>query len=92
MNDKEKEDILLNVKDIFFKVFNIDLEKFEGNYLDEELLGKKIGFVPRHLLYLYFEIEKKFNISIPQENVVDEKFNTLNNIINIIYMQQILNV
>ena len=88
MNDKQKEAILLRLNNIFFELFNIDLEEVENNYLDEELLGENIGFYPRNLLYLYFEIEKKFNIIIPQENVADGKFNTINNIINIIHTQQ----
>jgi len=49
------------------------------------LLGAKIRMKTLELLYLFNDIEKKFDISIPQEAVVLGRFSTFNNILEIIY-------
>lgn len=70
---------------LFKEKYNLD---FEGNHrenLDSHLLGEKIRLRTLDLLYIFDDVEKKFDISIPQEAVVLGRFSTFNNILEIIY-------
>lgn len=57
------------------------------NLKNENLLGKTFGMKARDLLYIYFDIERDFGITISQENIASGRFNTYNNIIDIIRNQ-----
>ncbi len=72
---------------IFLDKLGINISNFSGKIFDEELLGMELRMAPRDLVYLFFEIEREFNITIPQEDIVAKKFNTFNNIVNIIEKQ-----
>ncbi|WDV45027.1 peptide maturation system acyl carrier-related protein [Clostridiaceae bacterium M8S5] len=76
-----------NIKDILVKLiydlFELDITKID-DYENKELLGYDIKFTSMHLLYLYFECEKKFKINIPQKDILEGKFNNINNISEVI--------
>lgn len=91
MNNKSRNIILINLKAIFNELFHVNLDELKFDYLNEELLGNKFKCAPRDLLYLYFKIEKTFNIKIPKDDIIKGKFNNINNIINIILIQQNFN-
>ncbi|EPR11736.1 peptide maturation system acyl carrier-related protein [Ruminiclostridium papyrosolvens] len=69
---------------IFESRFDMDLSESWEEVQDEHFLGSKMRMAPRDLLYLHSDIEKEFNIKISQEHIISGKFNSLNNIINII--------
>jgi peptide maturation system acyl carrier-related protein len=75
------------LKDILYRKFGINLEDYSFEDLNKELLGKTFKLNARDLLYLYHEIEKSFNITIPEKDIVDGKFHTINGIIEIIQNQ-----
>lgn len=81
----ENNDINLKLNSIFKNRFNIDLfndkEHIDGN---DSLLGKKFGLLARDLVYLLYDVERKFNITIPQNDIDNIKFDTLNNIVKVI--------
>jgi len=79
--------VYLALKNIFVQRFNIDMEQQEGILLDKHLLGMDIGLEARDLIYLYFDIEKEFDITLPDEDIAEGKFTTFNNIAEIIYNQ-----
>ncbi|MCX7923053.1 MAG: peptide maturation system acyl carrier-related protein [Clostridia bacterium] len=68
--------------------FGFNLRNLKEGYENEELLGRYMQLKARDLLYLYFEVEKEFNIKIPEEAIAEGKFNTLNNIAQIIHKQK----
>lgn len=81
----ENIDIGTRLNNIFKNRFNIDL--FDSKYnqnINENLLGSEFRLKARHLIYLLFDIEKEFNVIIPEEAIDNEQFNTINNIIDII--------
>lgn len=62
-----------------------------GRKIDDancDLFGKPYYLKPRDMVYLFIEIQKKYGIKIPKENMISKKFSTVNeisnNIINII--------
>ncbi|MCX7921473.1 MAG: peptide maturation system acyl carrier-related protein [Clostridia bacterium] len=78
------EDIYLKLKAIFRSRFDLNFDNLGEAALDKNLLGSEIRFAPRDLLCLFFDIEKEFDITIPQETIIAGKFNTFNNIVVII--------
>ncbi|MCX7921763.1 MAG: peptide maturation system acyl carrier-related protein [Clostridia bacterium] len=78
------DDVNSKLKDVFKNRFDLDIAALGEEALDRELLGAEIRFAPRDLLYLFFDIEKNFDITIPQEAIISGKFNTFNNIVEII--------
>ncbi len=77
--------------DIEYRLNRIISQRFE-NYASEVLKDKNAplllnGLKASDLLYLYFDIEKEFNIKIRQEFVVNGNFKTINGIIGLINAQ-----
>ncbi|WP_313563152.1 peptide maturation system acyl carrier-related protein [Ruminiclostridium cellobioparum] len=86
-NKFDSRDVYFRLKIIFKERFNIDVDQKESTFFDRNLLYKEIGLEARDLLYLFFDIEKEYNITIPEEVIVDGKFNTFNKIVEIIHNQ-----
>lgn len=83
--EMDTTEILNTFNDIFFNVMKVDKSKLSDTYMDDDFFGPKINFAPRDLLFMFFEIEKRFNIIIPKDDIINDKFNSINNILNIIY-------
>lgn len=73
------------------KLLAVLKEKFDMDYIgkwedikDLNLLGYKLCFEPRDMVYLLYEIESIFDIKIPEEYIVNGSFNTLSNISGVI--------
>ncbi|MFI3172513.1 MAG: peptide maturation system acyl carrier-related protein [Eubacteriales bacterium] len=82
-----KNEISQNKNDIINKIFlhrtGIDFEKQE-EIRDVNLFSHSIKLPPRELVLVLFDIEKNFDIEISEEELLKEKFNTYNNICNIV--------
>ena len=85
--DGKYEKIYKKLVNIFEELFNIVIERNDNDYLDIELIGKDYNLAARDLVFLFFNIEKEFGIYIPEEEVVAGRFNTFNNIAEIITNQ-----
>jgi peptide maturation system acyl carrier-related protein len=77
--------------DISNKLLAVLKEKFDMDYIGKwedikglNLLGHKLCFEPREMVYFLYEIESIFDIKIPEEYIVNGSFNTLSNISSII--------
>lgn len=82
-----EEEIINRLKKTFKDRFFIDLSKYTNSDLSKELLSETYKLTPGSLIYLFFDVEKEFNISIPEEDIADGKFNSFNNIFCIIKNQ-----
>jgi peptide maturation system acyl carrier-related protein len=87
VNTKNKDNIEIRLNDIFKDRFKIDFDGKEKELLNANLLGSSIYLTPTDLLYLFRDIENEFDINIPQKEVVDGKFSSFNNIVEIICSQ-----
>lgn len=67
--------------------FEINMRNFDENSREKELLGDVFRLEARDMIYLFFDIEKEFGITIPEEDIVNGKFATLNSISGIINEQ-----
>ncbi len=75
------------LKKLFRVRLNIDFDKYDRSFLGKLLLGREICMTPRDLLYVFFDVEKEFEVKIPQSDIVSGKFITFNNIYEIICRQ-----
>lgn len=82
-----RQEIKERLKTVFEKRLQIKLEDFGSDIFDCHFFSYKLGIAPRHLIYLFFDIEKEFQMEIPQEDINVGKFSTFNNIVDIIYQQ-----
>ncbi|AGK99601.1 hypothetical protein [Clostridium pasteurianum] len=84
-NLSENNSINIALNSIFKSKFNIDLFNCDDEIdINDNLLGNKLKFRARDLIYLIYYIEKEFNIDISINDIDNIKFNTINNIIYII--------
>ena len=82
MNRLEIEKVL---ESIFIRRFSMD---FLANpeMKDMKLLCKN-GIPARELLHVYFDVKKNFSILIPEDDVAGGRFDTFDNIAEIVYEQ-----
>lgn len=73
-----QDEILLYIKN------TISINITGNDYLNEPLTGDKFRLTASELLYLYFKIEKDFNIKINKKYIINNTFNSLNGIIKIL--------
>ncbi len=83
----KRTDIEQKLKDILFHRFGIPREDWTEERTRSNFLSRDFLLLPSDLLFLFFQIEKEFGIVIPQETVVSGKFNSFQNIIEIIQVQ-----
>lgn len=75
----ENESILSELNEIFIEFWGIDFENGSVSQGDK-LLSDNVGLQPRDLVILLFEIEKRFNLSINNRDLVERRFDTFSNI------------
>jgi acyl carrier protein len=83
----KRADIEHKLKDILSRGFGISPGGWTESRTRSNLLSRDFLLLPSDLLFLFFEIEKEFGIKIPQEAVVSGKFNSFQNIIEVIQAQ-----
>jgi peptide maturation system acyl carrier-related protein len=87
MDDLESVKIKGKLLKIFNNRFNIDFNKLENEFFNENLLEDGFRLTSRDLLYIYFDVMREYNITITEEDIVQGKFLTFNGILEIIQKQ-----
>lgn len=77
-------DIKQLIMNIIEKKMSVNIKGFGDNVFDKELTGSNMQLKARDLLRLYFEVEKEFKINIPEHDIMDGHFNSINNIAGIV--------
>jgi peptide maturation system acyl carrier-related protein len=68
-------------------LLDVNFENIGNKITQGKLLGTEIGLRPRHLVYILNDIEKEFDITIPEEEIVYGRFDTFDNISSLIIKQ-----
>lgn len=68
---------------ILQKRAHIDFKK-SHHLRDEKLLGEKIGMPARELVLVLYDIEREFDIQIPEQAIIGGRFDTYNHIAGIV--------
>lgn len=84
----------MNRDEITKKVIVFIKEKFsielEENIIKEySLLDPRVGLTPRDLLVLFMEMQKIFDIRFVEEDVIEKRFDFMDNIVDAIMMKAI---
>lgn len=79
----KEEFIREKLLDILADRFKVNMDKKEGIY-DLNLLGKSIKMTPSDLIGLFLDIEKQFNITFSEEDIIKGRFKTINSITQVI--------
>lgn len=77
-------DIEKTLADIFYKKFGLNLSNENHALREKNFFSKELGLEPRDLLYLFFDVEKTFDIEISESDILGNKFCTFDNIVEII--------
>lgn len=85
---------MMNRDEITKKVIVFIKEKFsielEENIIKEySLLDPRVGLTPRDLLVLFMEMQKIFDIRFVEEDVIEKRFDFMDNIVDAIMMKAI---
>ncbi|TYQ15070.1 UNVERIFIED_CONTAM: peptide maturation system acyl carrier-related protein [Acetivibrio alkalicellulosi] len=75
------EKLLLILKEMY----NRDYYNSWEDIKDLDLLGYEMNFMPRDLIYLFFDVEKVFGIIISQDYVIKGSFSNLANIASMVF-------
>ena len=80
MTDKA---ILEKLISIFKSRLNTDFEKLP-EYETLKLFGNKINLLPYEMVYIFFDIEKEFSITISEDDIMNDKLTTIELIVDMI--------
>lgn len=74
------EIIKIEILNTITNLFNFD-DNIYINNMDSSLFLDPYNLKPYELLYLFYYLEEKFKISFKEEDIINYKFNTINNIL-----------
>lgn len=76
--------VIAKLKKIFTDRCNFSYDKYDEEYLGKNLLGYEINLNARDLVYIFFDIENEFEISIPESFIINGNFSNLKSITDIV--------
>ena len=80
-----REEIIDKLRELFMKRLNIDLD---GKNFSEPLLGLEWNLLASDLVYVFFDLEKIFEIQITEKDIDDESLFSIESIINLIIRKE----
>lgn len=80
-----KEEIANKVIEVINNAVKVDLANYSNLLTEKSLFDLEIGLLPRDLLEFFFELQKAFNITFEEKDVMDSRFDMLPNIVECIY-------
>ena len=83
-----REEIADKVIEVIKNAVSIDLTKYADQLAEKSLFDLEIGLLPRDLLEIFFELQKVFDITFEETDVIDSRFDMFPNIVECIYKKQ----
>lgn len=83
-----REEIAKKVVGYISEKFSLKLE--ESIIKEYSLLDPRIGLMPRDLLVLFMEMQKIFDICFVEEDVIEKRFDYLDNIVDAIMKKVVI--
>ena len=82
-----REDINNRLKKIIFERMKIDMDEVADEDKDYTFFHPMFGFSSTDMLYIFFDVEKEFDIKIPETDINENRFSSFNSIADIIEEQ-----
>ncbi|EOS22339.1 hypothetical protein C804_05745 [Lachnospiraceae bacterium A4] len=83
-----REEIKNKVIRIIDDTVNVNLDSFSNQQLERSLFDLEIGLLPRDLLEIFFELQNVFNINFEESDIINSRFDVLENIVECIYVKE----
>lgn len=83
---KNEKDICLSIFQILEQKFGISRELFGEKYSEVRLTSKAIGLTGLDLVYLLFEIEKRYGIRINADSLDNQGFDSVAGIVKAVLL------
>jgi len=83
-NYMNKEEILISLLELIANTYKIPESILIPQNFNEPLTGNKFSFDGILMTYLFFDVQKKFNVNISAEQILNYEFNTINGVIELI--------
>ncbi len=80
-----REEIADKVIEVIKNAVNIDLTNYSDLLTKKSLFDLEIGLLPRDLLEIFFALQKAFNITFEEKDVINSRFDMFPNIVECIY-------
>lgn len=80
----DREKVNDSVKQLFLNFFHKEESKPQNSYCTDNFFSSKMGLLPGDVLAYLFAVEKEFDIQVPSSYILEGKFNTLNNVTDIV--------
>lgn len=77
-----------SLSELVKEILKIDLSSLLEEAKDYPLLSGRFGIEPYQMITFMEVVEKKFKIKVPESAIVERKFNTFNNILEIIISEK----
>lgn len=76
----EKNEIESRIIEIINKKLVLDIDV--ARYRKYSMLDPRVGLLPRDLLVLFMEIQKEFCISFEEKDIINKRFDYIDNIVD----------
>lgn len=73
------------VKNIFMGLFQTEESKLPASYWTDNFFGSRLHILPGDAVAYLYAIEKAFELQVPSSYILEGKFNSLDNVTDIIF-------
>lgn len=85
----ERENIKNEIIGLISEKIGIDQQKLNDYGKEKSLLDVSIGLQPRDLLTLFFELQRKYEITFEEKDIIESRFDYVDNIVEAIISKQV---
>lgn len=85
----ERENIKNEIIGLISEKIGIDQQKLNDYGKEKSLLDISIGLQPRDLLTLFFELQRKYEIAFEERDIMESRFDYVDNIVEAIISKQV---
>lgn len=83
-----RDEVVKRVSEFIKEKFSLELE--ENIIKEYSLLDPRVGLMPRDLLVLFTEMQRIFGIRFVEQDVIEKRFDYLDNIVDAIMMKVVV--
>lgn len=81
--NKNIKDIKIYINNVISKNFNINI--LQQNLSHENFFGDKIGLFARHLIFILYDIERKYSVKLPENELIHKDIYSLDTLSETIF-------
>lgn len=87
----QNSELEMQIREIIAARLKVPCQELDYIRSDDNFFGFKVGLTHREVIYFIYDIEEKYGIKIPKQNLVAEQTYTIRSLSNIVLEQQNMN-